>query len=262
MIRVRASSLGDLFDCPARWEAKNILGMTMPGNPAATLGSAVHASTAAFDQAVLDSSPISIDESAGALVDYIAKPPEDVDWSDMSPRKAEQIGLSLHSLYCSEIAPTQNYAVVEITCEDIEIGDLGIKLTGTADRIYIDSRGRYGVADVKTGKRAVDAKGKAVTKYHGEQIAVYEVLAEHSFNQELKAPARIIGLKTQGKAAADVGRIMNARKHLVGDEHEPGLLKRAAKIINSGDFHGNPRSFLCSEKYCPRFSTCKFRIQS
>ena len=44
-ISVRASSLAELFDCPARWEAKNLLNMKMPAVGAARLGTAIHAST-------------------------------------------------------------------------------------------------------------------------------------------------------------------------------------------------------------------------
>jgi len=35
IIPIRASSLAELFDCPARWEAKNLLGMRMPSSGAA-----------------------------------------------------------------------------------------------------------------------------------------------------------------------------------------------------------------------------------
>lgn len=49
VIRIRASSWSSLFDCAMRWEASNLLGLRMPSNPRAMLGTAVHAGTAAFD---------------------------------------------------------------------------------------------------------------------------------------------------------------------------------------------------------------------
>jgi len=70
-IKIRASSLAELFDCPARWHAKNILKMWMPSNYKARLGTAVHAGAAAFDQARLDGTPITADDAAGALVDAL-----------------------------------------------------------------------------------------------------------------------------------------------------------------------------------------------
>ena len=54
MINIRASSLGELFDCPARWAAKNLDNLRMPGNGKAHLGTSLHASTAAFDASALD----------------------------------------------------------------------------------------------------------------------------------------------------------------------------------------------------------------
>ena len=44
-IRIRASSIGELFDCPARWEAKHIQGLRLTMGGKAALGKAIHAST-------------------------------------------------------------------------------------------------------------------------------------------------------------------------------------------------------------------------
>src|SRR5690606_29085576 len=70
-VRVRASSLGELFDCPSRWYAKNVLGLRTPTSFKARLGTAVHAGTAAFDAARLEGNPITPDDAAGALVDAL-----------------------------------------------------------------------------------------------------------------------------------------------------------------------------------------------
>ena len=53
-ITIRASSLGNLFDCPARWAATHIDGLRTPSNGKARLGTAVHASTAVYDQSTID----------------------------------------------------------------------------------------------------------------------------------------------------------------------------------------------------------------
>lgn len=260
IVAIRASSLAELFDCPARWEAKNLLGMRMPSSGAATLGTAVHAGTAVFDQSVIDGSGISIDEAASAVVDAIYKPEQDVAWDeDMQPKTAEKIALALHTKYCSEIAPKQNYVGVEITCERLEITDLGIALTGTTDRIRKTAEG-LGVSDLKTGGRAVGSDGRAVTSGHGPQLGVYELLAERSIGQPITAPAEIIGMQTaKTTQKVGTGQIKNAKAALLGDSESPGLLEHAAGIIHAGRFYGNPKSYLCSAKYCPRFSTCKFK---
>ena len=239
-ILIRASSLAGLFECPARWEAQNIRGLRTPSSGSARLGTAVHTSTALFDTSRMKGTGITPDEAAGAAVDAIHKPDEEVVWDDLQPTEAERIALSLHRLYCSTIAPRQTYAAVEATCERLDIADLGIALTGTVDRV----------------RRTEDGYGNAA------QLAVYELLAEHSTDICIEAPAQIIGLqvaKTERGQRVATGTISGGRDLLIGDEEFPGLLEMAATLIHSGNFYGNPRSNGCGEKYCPIFNTCKWR---
>lgn len=258
-IRVRASSLGELFDCPARFEAKNILNMRGPTSGKAQLGTAIHAGSAAFDQAVLDGKPIRFADACEPLSKAIWEPEYDVDWAEDKPEDAEMIGIKLLEKYCKEVAPAQQYAAVEVTCENLEITDLGLTLTGTADRIRVVDD-EFGLSDLKSGGRAVGTDGHAVTSGHGAQLAVYELLAEHTFGKAMTLPAQIIGLQTaKTTMRVGLGEIPNARAVLIGTEDDPGLLQHAAKIIHSGSFYGNPKSMLCSAKFCPRFPTCKYR---
>ena len=262
IVSIRASSLGELFDCPARWASKHIHGMNMPSSGAAQLGTAVHAGTAAFDASRLPGgTAISADDAAAVLVDTIYKPECEVDWADDKPQDAERIALALHAKYCSEIAPTQNYAAVEIACERLEIADLGIALTGTTDRVRNTADG-YAISDIKTGKTAVSADGTVKTAGHAFQLGVYELLAEFSSGLPITGPAQIIGLNTGKTPAAQrsgLGQVVGARDTLLGDGETPGVLEEASRLIHSGSFYGNPRSMLCSEKYCPNFRVCKFR---
>lgn len=260
-VLIRASSLPGLFECPARWEAVHINKIRMPRSSAAQLGTAVHAGTALFDDSWLYGPGLDPDDTAGAVVDAIHKPETDVLWDEMQPAEAERIALSLHYLYCEQVAPKQTYAAVEATCERLDITDLGIALTGTVDRVRVVD-GEYGIADIKTGKAAVSADGICKTQGHSAQMAVYELLAEHSAGVKISAPAQIIGLqvaKTDRGRRAATGTISGGRELLLGDEDQPGLLEMAAKIIKSGVFFGNPRSVGCGEKYCPIFKTCNWR---
>lgn len=262
IIPIRASSLAELFDCPARWEAKHILGMRGPRSAAAQLGTAVHAGTALFDQSHLPGgTPLSADDAAGAVVDAIHKPEEEVDWEETAPRDAERIALALHTRYCGEIAPQQVYRGVEVKCESLELPDLGIALTGTTDRVR-EVGGSLGITDLKTGGRAVGADGRAVTQGHVVQLGVYELLAEHAMGLHITAPAQIVGMNTGKTPAAQrvgTGEVPNARAALIGTEESPGLLEHASRLIHSGAFYGNSKSFLCSAKYCPRHPVCTFK---
>ena len=261
MIQIRASSLATLFDCPARWEAVHIQHRRTPTTAKAQLGRAVHASTAVYDQAALDGAGITADEAKAAAVDVIHRPDEEIDWEDSSPPEVETIALALHDRYCTEIAPQQHYRAVEVTCGTLEIADLGIALTGTTDRIR-EVDGELGITDIKTGKTAVSADGTVKTQGHAYQLGVYELLAEHASGLRLTAPAQVVGLNAAKTAKAQrtgTGEVSGAREALLGSETVPGVLQYAAQLIHSGAFYGNPRSPLCSAKYCPAFNTCNFR---
>lgn len=261
-VPIRASSLAELFDCPARWEAKHLLGMRSPRSAAAQLGTAVHAGTAVFDASRLPGeTPVSADDAAGAVVDAIHKPEEDVEWEDVAPRDAERIALALHARYCADVAPSQVYRGVEVQCDRLELSDLGISLTGTTDRVR-DVDGHLGIVDLKTGGRAVGTDGRAVTQGHALQLGVYELLAQFAMGIDITAPAQIVGMNT-GKTAAGqrvgTGEVESARSALIGTEERPGLLEHAARLIHSGAFFGNSKSVLCSSKFCPRHAVCPFR---
>lgn len=261
IVTIRASSLPELFDCPARWEAKHIKRLRMPSSGNSVLGKAIHAGTAAYDSSALNGKPITIDDAAGVVADTIHHPEEDVDWGEDRPQEAESIGIALTGMYCRQIAPAMNYVAVEATCERLEITGIGIALTGTADRVVAVATG-HGIADVKSGKTAVAADGTVKTQGHASQMAVYELLAEHSTGIPIDAPSQIIGLqvaKTDKGRRAGIGTIEGGRDLLLGDEESPGLLRHASVMLHSGTFPGNPKSMMCHEKYCPAYPRCKWR---
>ena len=102
LVFIRASSLAELFDCPARWEAKHLLGKRTPTSGAAQIGTAVHASTAVYDRSTLTGQGITADEAAAAAVDAIYKPEAEVVWEDDYPRDdAARTAVALHSRYCA-----------------------------------------------------------------------------------------------------------------------------------------------------------------
>jgi len=270
VVTVRASALSDFLDCPARAEAKHLLGKSCPQAPTSLLGSAVHRSTAAFDASRLNGAQgLSIRDAAGAAVDAIHKPTEEVVYSEdddsrgfTSPQEVEDVALALHARYCLEIAPTQHYAAVEVKCERLEITDIGLALTGTTDRVRKIGEG-HGISDLKSGKTAVRANGTVETKGHRYQVGVYELLAEKASGLPITEGGEIIGLQTgktaKGQRVAKSEPIQGARDVLIGEPDSPGILEIIAHQIHAGIFPGNPRSMLCHEKYCPIYNTCKFR---
>lgn len=262
MFNIRASSLPDLLDCPARWEAKYIQGKKLPSGPEAILGTAVHAGTALYDAQALQGSPISIDDAAGVVVDTIQHPDDDVDWGDARPAEVESTALGLHALYCTQVAPTVSFKAVELTCDALEIEDLDICLTGTTDRVYEDEWGNLGIADIKTGKAVVGTDGSVKAGKYATQVAVYELLAATSLQAPITAPAQIFGLqaaKTAKGQRAGIGTVECARDLLLGDETSPGILELVSNMLKAGAFWGNARSMLCAPKFCPIYAACKWR---
>lgn len=268
-VNIRASSIAAIVDCPLRG-LSIALGLVkqLPSTAPAVIGSACHAGTAAFDQAVIEGNPITPDDAAEVVVDYLQHPEDEVNWGTMRPEEAERRALGVHTRYCVDVAPTINFQKVELTLDQlvVDVGGVEIELTGTLDRIYQEDgrelfigsnivKQSYGILDIKTGATACSQKpGK-----HKAQIAVYELLAERTLGREMNLPGLIAQLQTSREYQVDVKSVEDARAALLGTEEQIGLLGHIAHMLESGDWYGNSSSWLCSEKYCPLFSGCIFK---
>jgi hypothetical protein len=261
VIPVRASSFGSLFDCAMRWQGEHLLKIQKPTSLRAWLGTSIHASTAAFDQARLAGAPISAYEAADVFVNTFYHATEDVDYKDpkLSMKNGEVIGLTLHSRYCAEIAPMMDFESVEMALSpmDVEVEGVIIRLTGTMDRSRVARTGQGKViADLKTGGRLI-TEGVVSIKGRAAQLGTYQLLSEHTDGEET-AGAQIMALQTSSTTQVGVSRVFDARRHLVGTDSEPGLLEMAGKMFKIGLYPPNPQSVLCDKKYCVRWGTCKY----
>lgn len=261
IVQVRASSFGTLFDCAYRFEGEQLLKLYRPGSLRSWLGTSIHASTAAFDQARIDGKPISAYDAADVFVKTLWDPTEEIQIDPkLSMRQAEVIGLTLHSRYCAEIAPTMVYESVEKTLAplNIDCGDnLVIRLTGQLDRSRI-VRTHHGkvIADVKSGGRLI-YDGTVSIKGRRAQLGTYQLLEEHTEGEEVGG-GQIIALQTSSTPQVGVSRVFDARPLMLGTDTEPGLIDMAAKMFKIGLFPPNPQSVLCDQKYCARWGTCKY----
>lgn len=263
-ITIRASAWAGLFDCAYRFEGIHILKMRNVVGLRAALGTAIHAGTAAFDQARITGATVTADDAAGVLVDKLRDPENEFDpgRDDITMPEAEKVGIVLLTKYCAEVSPRYTFVAVEMETKPLDIdcgGGTIVRLTGTMDRARIrKSSAGVGIADLKSGSAAVQ-KGVAVTKGHGPQVGTYELLYEHTTGEAITDDAEIIGLKTKGTAEIATGTIKNGKRVMVGADGQPGLIEFAAEMFKSGRFYPNPKSLLCSEKYCVRWPTCPFR---
>ncbi|MBL8474421.1 MAG: PD-(D/E)XK nuclease family protein [Rhodocyclaceae bacterium] len=263
VVRVRASSWAELFDCPMRWRARHLDGVRSPSGVRAQIGTAIHAGAAAFDQATLDGYPISIADASDVLVNTLDYPQEEVVWTadDPSKTQARAIALRLLSRYCELIAPTKRYIAVERRCDNltIDVGNgIGIELTGTTDRIRETHQGPA-ISDLKSGLRRATVNGDVVSvRTDGPQLGVYELLAEQTTGLPITGPAEIIGMQTRANGGIGFQTVPRTREILIGTQESPGLLQMAGTMFKEGLFPPNPSSTLCSEKYCPVFGHCRY----
>lgn len=260
---VRASSWGSLFDCAMKWEGEHLLGIRKPAGLRAQLGTAIHASTAAFDAGRLPGAePVNVDDAASLLVDALREPGREVDMNadDLTVNEAERIGLSLHTMYCYDLSPKFDFLSVEQTLNPLDI-DCGrgevIRLTGTMDRARVATTPAGPVIpDVKTGTRVI-ANGEAQIKGRSAQLGTYQLMYERTEGVPT-AGAQVLALSTSGKPKVAASHVFDARRVMVGTEEQPGLIQFAADMFRSGLFPPNPQSLLCSPKYCARWATCHF----
>ena len=259
---VRASSFGTLFDCAARFEGEQLMKLHRVGSLRAWLGTSIHASTAAFDQAKLAGMPISANDAADVFTSMLWDPTEEIDLKDskLSMKQAEVIGLTLHARYCAEIAPLMNFESVEMKLKplDVEAEGVIIRLTGTMDRARVVRNGNKSkvIADLKTGGRLI-TDGVVNTKGRAAQLGTYQLLSEYT-DGEQTAGAQIMALQTSSATQVGVSRVFDAKSQLIGTDQTPGLLGMAAKMFRIGLFPPNPQSTLCDKKFCARWDTCSY----
>lgn len=278
VIWLRASSLKELFDCSYRWEASN----TNSGIPAIPTsikghtGTAVHKATEIYDKNYLGQYAPSIPNS-----ELLSRAEATFKMAFDNPKFAikeatakeigdmRTIGLKLVRRYINEIAPTVSYSNIELKCKpmEIDVGGVILSLTGTIDRLYIPDTNPMsrGVLDLKTGVQAVNAQNEVEVVAHKAQLGMYEIMGEQSINKKsnivipVNAPAKIVGMQTNGKARVAVGETMSSRDILIGTEHETGILHNAGRILEHKMFFGNPSSMMCNPDYCRRYKTCRYR---
>lgn len=263
---VRASSWPSLFDCAHKWYWQNIVGLRSPSGGAAALGSAVHHGTAVFDQARLDGTTTSVGDAIDASREALVNPKDEVLWDESLTRaEADGFAVKLTSRYCQDIAPTRTYAAVELACTALDIATAHgvVRVTGTTDRVRQLVDGRKGISDLKTGGRATEKTEsggrRAVTKGHHIQLGIYTLMAEQATGERMDAPAEIVGLQTTKDTPCAVGEIEDVKTPLLGDGNFPGLIEIAAGMLKSGVFPPNPKSVLCSNKFCPAHAAhCKY----
>lgn len=273
----RASSLAEFLDCPARWQAKHLLGKKLPSGAPAIIGNGFHAGSAHYDSAILEGQKPSSDligDAMEAAAETVRNPRDDVHWDDMRPAEAIDIAVKNVQMYCTDIASRFTFVEVERKLDNLDViasNGVFIRFTGTMDRkrseVVPIEPGldliRTGIVDFKTGKRIVTSDGKVNIQTAGAQLAQYELLDMMSAGTTAERnllPAGVVAIPTAGKHGPKFATIDNPHKLLITEGGKKGVIDMVADIYKHDLFYGNPRSMLCNKKYCPIYDTCRWRF--
>lgn len=253
-ITIRGSSWPELFDCPARWVAKHREGRSSWTSPESLIGTAVHAGSAVFDKARAQGAAIHPEDAVDVVEEAVRAGSAEVPWSagagEWTPRAVSRDAVDTYLRYsfaALELPPWEDveFRLAPLRFEFPEVG-VAITITGTGDRRRRTATG-YRVADLKTGRgfRA----GANVS-----QVGAYAVATSAETGKP--ADGELLHATMKGVTAY---AIPFAAAAMLGDDETPGLIETAARMLGSGAMYGNPRSMLCSGKFCPVYQSCRYR---
>ena len=249
MIKIRASSWPTLFDCALRWYYDNIVGLRMPSSTGARLGTAIHAGCAAADRGT------DTFEAAESAVRVFQNPDEEcapITYSEQ--RMAERAASACVQSYVSTFGARKfSHIEVEVSECVVETEHGSYMITGHVDRI---ENGQ--TKDIKTGVSRV-VNGKVKVNADHLQMGIYAIMAKAETGANISNDVTIIGASTRTYEWAE-HTIYDAVQIMIGESDDDGMLNFAGKMLKHGLFPPNPKSMLCSEKYCAAFAAkrCKY----
>lgn len=268
---LRPSSIGSFINCPYQWYNVFILGKnTIPG-ARAHLGTAIHKSAEvlwsdAINTGVKD---LNISRATDAAVEELheickQQPPE---YGDDKPEEIEKLAVEGAKAFINDLAPIIDIPLAVEKRYTIEIDNPIIdKISGSLDYV-----GERSIHDIKT------TKNKPVMSNYSLQQGAYALLREGNGEQidNIKIQAVVLKDATAKKQSEAHGLLMD----MIEDNTNPFLSLESIKeqsryVINnildtvnvySKDivrpeilFRGNPKSMLCSNKYCNLYAECPF----
>lgn len=254
-ITLRPSSIDSFLGCSYQWARVFLTGETSIPSARASIGTGVHAGIEHMWTEIMPSGdksqfsmPAAIDAAVEAFQEDIQQGVQFDEGEDKNTAISEIVqGVGV---FAEDIMP---FAEVPRAVEKrftIPIAEHPIvaAVSGTVDYITDDT-----IADVKTSKRLATPANYEI------QQSLYKTLARANgvdVQQNLihnvvftKVPkGQILDMQTnEAKAKVIVNNLLDTLQLLATDKIQPELL-----------FRGNPKYYLCSDKYCAFHSTCMF----
>ena len=255
-IRIRPSSLANFISCPYQWYNVFILGKRSIPNARAAIGTAIHKGAEvlwsdAIHSGKVDNNLTKLTDASVAEFDSILKE-EDINFDGVENANTARLEIIKGTnAFVEDIVPFTPIPTAVEKRFTVKLDHSMVEdISGTLD--YIDEvRGVIG--DVKTSKRAITASA------HTLQQSIYKILATENGIDVRHNLIQGVVLKKE-----PVGTIQELDTNVAQAKFITNSLLDTLDVLHTGKvdpmilFRGNPKHYLCSDKYCSLRPTCPF----
>jgi hypothetical protein len=252
-VRIRPSAIDLFYNCSYQWGKVFLEGVVTIPNARAAIGTSIHAAVETMWQESMKTGKKQVNLGAmtdAAMTAWKEEEQKDIRFDDGENSNTAAVEIIKGTeAFIEDILP-----FVEIPDEVESFYSIGVtnpivkEIGGTVDYF----RGKT-LADIKTSKRALTASGYSV------QQSTYKLLLEANGKPVEHAMIQGVVLKKQPEGMIlDMPLNVPQAKHLIN-----GMLATMEVIASdrqpvSTILRGNPKYYLCSNKYCSLHSTCPF----
>ncbi len=256
-ITIRPSSLASFIGCPRQWYNVFILGKYSIPNVRAAIGTGIHAGAEImWNEAIKTKTKTNLNvsmmtDAAVEAYDSVVKQADgEMTYDDdIDDNLARSVIVKGTKAFVEDIVPATQIPIAVETRVTVNLDHSIVKdISGTIDYITKDT-----IGDLKTSKR------KIIPQNHVLQQSLYKFLAQkngYDIKHNLIQGVILAKTKTVGginKLDTNVDQV----KYIVNN-----LLDRLNALHAGIDpdilFPGNPKHYLCSDKYCALRATCPF----
>ena len=251
---IRPSSIDTFFQCSYQWAKVFLEGInTIPGNRAA-IGTGIHRGaevmwTDAIKTGKKDLNMSMMTDAAVEAYEEEFKKGVQLDDGETKSGSVDEVVAGTRA-FVDDIAvytPIPKAVETRVTI-DITHHELVKAVSGT-----IDYLGHDNISDIKTGKR------KATPANYKTQQSVYKLLAlENGHDVKYNTIQNVVlKQKPEGQVMA-IDTDIDQAKLLVNTMLDTLTLAASDTVPLEMLFRGNPKYYLCSNKYCSLYNTCPF----
>jgi len=252
-ITIRPSAVDSFMNCPRQWAMTHIGGVPSVQGGRAAIGTSIHAAVEQeWKEAIITRKK---DFNITAMTDLAAAELSEIDLKGIKYDLGEDLDTATSEAakgvkaFVEDIVPFTDIPVAVEERYTIELDNpVAARLSGTVDYISDDT-----IADVKTSKR------KPIVANYNTQQTIYKLLAEangrtvkHSLIQGV-----VLKAKPEGHVLALEPNVDKA-KYAVNTLLEVLDVFHKQQVAPDMLFRGNPKYYLCSNKYCALYATCPF----